>query len=228
LIELLVAIAIIAIFAALILPTGHPGSHNRVRQVACAAHLRSIHDNFAGWARQHERKYPMQVAEKDGGSRDWIPSGSVAVHFLALTNSGLTWNRQYTAPGTNRVSIVTHHGLDLVRLLCPGDRERRRTSLHLYYGTNIADADISYFLNLDAEDARPIRALAGDRNLEFEGKPVPPSLFNFSQFAVPGWTGTNHSTKKGNVLFTDGHVEFLRSLGKAVNGQSHTNRLAIP
>jgi len=78
--------------------------------------------------------------------------------------------------------------------------------------------------------------LAGDRNLEVNERPVTPGLVLLTSKLSVGWAEGLHfsptiSGSGGNILFADGHVEYLKP--KALNREfqredSATNRFAIP
>lgn len=89
LIELLLVICVIAVLAALLLPFND--AHNRARIINCQNNLKGIDESFVAWSQKHDGKLPMQVSSNEGGTLDFIQSGNVSIHFLALTNSGLTF-----------------------------------------------------------------------------------------------------------------------------------------
>lgn len=205
LVELLVIIGIIAVLAAMLLP---PVSGKwKAQQINCANNLKMLDQSFVASFHDHNRRLPMQVPLKDGGTMDLIPSGSAVVHFLALTN----------------------YGIEPKRLICPSDTRW----IYDKPISELTDTNISYFVGVDAKINDPKSIFIGDRNLEVNGTPTKSGLLELAPKTLVGWTKELHyskssSTAYGNILFADGHVEFLKS--KALNSafQSGTNRLAIP
>src|SRR5438067_1740720 len=93
LVELLMVIAVIGVLASLLL-TSLAGAQARARQTACMNNLRQIGLGFAGFAGDHEGKYPMELSERLGGSQEFnllnvvgnTPFSRTFQHFAALSN----------------------------------------------------------------------------------------------------------------------------------------------
>jgi prepilin-type processing-associated H-X9-DG protein len=239
LIELLVLICVIAILAAMMLPA--TGGKWKAQQISCAINLKNIDENFVAWSQSHDGKLPMQVESKSGGTRNFVESGSALVHFFVLTNSGRTFVHHdivgYSQDGTNyqRINSYTNYGIEPRCLACPSDE--RRDSIYLKKSVSeFTDTNISYFVGVDAILNNPKSILAGDRHLQIDGLSTKPGLLDLTAKSPVSWSEELHYSKStttagGNILFTDGHVEFLKS--KALNSafQSQdltTNRLAVP
>jgi prepilin-type N-terminal cleavage/methylation domain-containing protein/prepilin-type processing-associated H-X9-DG protein len=234
LIELLLVIAIIAILAALFLPTsGGPG---KARMIICAHNLKTIGNSFTAWSQEHEGKLPMQISITNGGSMEFIASGSAVVHFQTLTNSGLELvergTKYFIRDGKNAYEpySIINHGMKRELLVCPSDTSRRDS---IYLTNSIADmvdTNISYFVGLDASLSNSNSILAGDRHLQAGGEPIKPGLFVVTPNLSLGWTKELHpSLQQGNILFADGHVEFSKKPSAAFQQQGlGTNRLAVP
>jgi len=236
LIELLVVIAIIAILAALLLPTDY-NKKGRAKAAQCAFELKTIGNNFSIWSQEHWGKLPMRISITNGGTMELIPSGSAAVHFLTLTNSKLAFVESGTRWITNTNGrdlyvpySTTNYGLKRDLLICPSDTSRRDSIFLKKSFSEVTDTNISYFVSLDASLNNTNSILAGDRHLQAGGEPIKPGLFTVSPNLTLSWTKELHpSFQKGNVLFTDGHVEFVKKLNFTVQSQPPaTNRLAIP
>jgi len=236
LVELLLVIAIIAILAALFLPT--VGVRGGERRVLCAYNLKRIGNSFTIWSQEHEGKLPMQISITNGGSRELISGGSAVVHFQTLTNSKLKFVHQDSKLISRdgkvlyEPYVITNWGMEPKLLICLGDANR-------YYSidlkssiADVADTNISYFVGLDASLNNPNSILAGDRHLQAGGEPIKPGLFAVTPNLSLGWTKELHpSLRQGNILFADGHVEFLNTKGvnwALRNQNAATNRLAIP
>jgi hypothetical protein len=206
-VELLIIVAVLALLVALILPAtrrarinGGPTCYSNFRQVGLALSL---------FARDNNNRFPPQVAVNNGGSMELIGKGNPALHFQTLSNyvSGYWY---------------AFH--------CPADHPRQPATK----GSALKVQNVSYFLSMDATPETTNAVLAGDRNLQLAGKPVKSGLFTLLNGADVGWTGEIHSAPsgwlRGNVLFSDAHVENLgTNLPAVIRRQAlPTNRLAIP
>jgi prepilin-type N-terminal cleavage/methylation domain-containing protein/prepilin-type processing-associated H-X9-DG protein len=192
LVELLVVIAIIGILVALTLPAIGIATR-RVQRVGCANHLRQIGIAFN-----------LFTDNTDLNRRHTFP-------FLQLGNTA--FSPSYHSLNTNHALLVHKTTFPLLRinnelgaprvLHCPSDRRRAQV---LRYGNVNTNITISYFANLFAEPQNPKSVLAGDRNL------VPFTSGGHTTLVIDkdskvSWTSEMHN-RKGNLLFTDAHVEF--------------------
>ena len=181
LVEVLVVLGIIAILAALLLPA-LVGGKMRAQRVWCESNLRQTGLAFHLFAHDHGGKFPMAVSTSDGGSREFAENGRLVNgnfyfgfrHFQALGNN----------LGTPKI------------LICPSDTRLVATNF-----AALQNANVSYFVGVDAEFSRPMSVLAGDGNLATTG-----TLLRGASGGRLAWTSTQHRFK-GNVLFADGHVE---------------------
>jgi prepilin-type processing-associated H-X9-DG protein len=242
LIELLVLICVIAILAAMMLPA--TGGSRKAKIINCAFNLKYIHESFATWSQSHTGKLPMQVVSKEGGTLDLIPSGSASVHFLVLTNSGRPFVHRvveaYLQDGTNQQKIIVHtnYGFEPKCFHCPDDDRRDEWIYNRKTNSipELVDTNISYFVGVDATLNNPKSILAGDRHLQIDSMPAKPGLNDLKAKSPLGWTEELHyskstSTAGGNIIFADGHVEFLKS--KALNSAYQAQglpaaRFAVP
>ena len=239
LVEVLLIIVIIAILAAMWLPAD--GGKRKAQRINCMFNLKQIDESFVAWSQEHDGKLPMQVSSKDGGSLDFIQGGSAVSHFLALTNSGLTFDHHdivsYSQGGKDypKINTYTNYGIEPRLLVCPSDNRsdwiyRKKTNAEL------VDTNISYFVGIDAALNNPKSILSGDRNLQVDNLPAKPGLLVLTPKSSVGWTEELHFSNSiansgGNILFADGHVKYLKpkALNSAFQTQdSATNRLAIP
>jgi len=181
LVEMLVVIAIIALLAALLLPA-LTASQMRAKRITCESQLRQIGIAFQSFAHDHNGKFPMQVAASDGGSREFAPGGPVA-------NAPFYFGFRNFQPlaGILQTPAV---------LICPADTRLPATNFAALQNSNI-----SYFVSVTADYSRPMSILAGDGNLATTA-----SLLRAAAGSRLTWTAAQHRFK-GNVLFSDGHVE---------------------
>jgi prepilin-type N-terminal cleavage/methylation domain-containing protein/prepilin-type processing-associated H-X9-DG protein len=198
LVEMLTVIAIIGILAALLLPALEQAKA-RAKRIQCVGNLREIGLATHLFANDHGGKFPTQVSTKDGGSLEFVTAGYQIArprhfyfsyrHFLPLAD----------ALATPKL------------LACPADLER-------WSATNFTQFDnwnLSYAIGLVADPINPMAVLAGDRNLPACHSCTPNPTLGRLQIDLinpllnsppPYWPPDLHS-RKGDILFSDGHVE---------------------
>jgi prepilin-type N-terminal cleavage/methylation domain-containing protein/prepilin-type processing-associated H-X9-DG protein len=194
LVELLTVIAVIGILAAMLLPTLQQAKV-RAQRIECVGNLREIGLATHLFANDHGGKFPTQVSTNDGGSLEFVTVGNQIArpqrfyfsyrHFLPLA------------------SVLTTPKL----LVCPADLERWPATNF----TRFNNWNLSYAIGLVADPINPMAVLAGDRNLPACHWCTPNSTLGRLQIGLidsppPYWPPDLHS-RKGDVLFSDGHVE---------------------
>ena len=203
-VEVLVVLAALALVA-LVLAPALVRAKAKAQRISCISNLKIISLSFRIWAGDQTNLYPMQVAGIFGGTKEYEATADIFRHFQVLSNE-----------------LATPYVL-----VCPADRSHRRSP---DFHTNFSNANISYFLGLDATEDHPDGWLAGDSNLEVAGQPVQPGLLHLWTNSPAGWTAERHG-RCGNLALADGSVqqltnakvrEMLSQTGMA------TNRLAIP
>jgi prepilin-type processing-associated H-X9-DG protein len=203
LIEILVVIAVVAVVIAIMLPLRL--SPYRPPGSGCLNHLRQIDLGFLLYAGDNQGKFPIQFSITNGGTMEFL-------------------QRNQTFPQYQKLS---EYNPNLGILVCPTDKNRRQA---IDYKT-MADTNLSYFLNADVSTNNPASSvLAGDRNLEADGQPVPSGLFSMSTKMDLRFTRDLH-IRAGVLAFADGHVEFCRTtnLNSLIRSQNlATARLSIP
>jgi hypothetical protein len=201
--ELLVTVACLALFAAILLPAFEKEKAKAIR-IACISRLKNVGISFRIWSTDSTDRLPMQVSVTNGGTMEWTTNGSVVPHFLAISN------------GLSTPKI----------LICPADRTRRAAAT---FSSSLTETNISYFLNLDAREDFPSAVMSGDRNLT--NIPSAGSRWvNITTNSTIGWNKEMHS-EAGNVVRGDGSAsQFTNGSARAVIEvpDGTTNRLAIP
>jgi prepilin-type N-terminal cleavage/methylation domain-containing protein/prepilin-type processing-associated H-X9-DG protein len=190
LIELLCVIAIITLLAALLLPALGQATA-RARRIQCIDHLHQVGVGFVNFANEHDGHFPMAVPASAGGS-------------LELARGG------YLLPGDfyfsyQHFQVASNELVTPKLMVCPADTRVPATSF-----ATLSNANLSYFIGVNAEFARPTSILAGDRNLTNDYA-APSSLIRLGQNHSLRWTEELHRFK-GNLLYSDGHVEQKNNL----------------
>jgi prepilin-type N-terminal cleavage/methylation domain-containing protein len=210
LIELLVVVAIVAILAAMYLPTRTHG--DKAPLAACLNNLRQVSLGSIIWADANTNQFPWEVSTNTGGTQELIEQGNAAAHTLPITTN-------FNYPRL---------------LICPTDKSRHAATNF----TSFSNANLSYFISLSASLKSPspsFTILAGDRHLSLNKQAVKTGLFETTNSAALGWTTELHNSTKnsprGVLVFADGHGEVVKGpkLPEVFQRQSiATNRLAIP
>ena len=185
LIELLCVISIIALLAALLLPAVGQAKA-RARRIQCINHLRQVGVGFVSFANERNGQFPMAVPASAGGSLEFARGGY-------LIQSKFYFSYRHFQAASNE--LVTPK-----LLVCPAD-----TRLPASGFATLSNTNLSYFIGVNAEFARPASILAGDRNLTNDYA-APGTLVRLGRNYALRWTDELHRFK-GNLLFSDGHVE---------------------
>ena len=217
LIEVVSVIAVLCVLTALLLPSlarpkrGLPGAQ-------CVNNLKQIGLAFRCWALDNNDKFPMQVSVTNGGTRELVESGDVYPHFLVMSNELNTPKILYCAMESDRSRIVAS----------TFDRAVAAGADHQLPFTN--NINVTYFVGVDADQARPQMLLSGDDNFTVSGKKLPSGLLKVWSKSPVEWTSNRH-IYGGNVGMADGSVQRFSTskLREALGGNGEaTNRLAFP
>jgi prepilin-type N-terminal cleavage/methylation domain-containing protein/prepilin-type processing-associated H-X9-DG protein len=200
LIEMLVVISIIAVLAAILLPALSSGKR-RAQRIQCIGNLKEIGTAFQIFAHDHRGKFPMQTPVAEGGSEEFVMAG--------MNISG-TFYFSYRHLQTLAGELVVPR-----LLICPADL-RREPALSF---NSLQNSNVSYFVNAYADYDQSLTTLAGDRNIT--------NAAGATASLVRGtyglrWTRELHSFK-GNVLFSDTHVEQLNNVQVSLPGATVAN-----
>jgi len=110
-------------------------------------------------------------------------------------------------------------------LFCPADSDRRAAESWANYSATNA----SYFVSLSAKESVPQAFLAGDRNMQVNGK-LASRLLPLTSNDVAVWTGDIHADQ-GNIAMGDGSVQQMTSArlkGSVRDLGGITNYLVFP
>jgi len=208
LIELLCVMGIIALLAALLLPAVSQAKA-RAKRIQCVDHLRQVGIGFVSYANEHGGHFPMAVPMSAGGSLEFARGGYLIEHDFYFSF------RHFQAVSNELVTPKV--------VVCPSDTRLPAASF-----ATLSNQNLSYFIGVNAEFARPSSILAGDRNLTNDYA-TPATIVRLGPNSALRWTEELHRFN-GNLLFADGHVEKKTSVGlrSAVGQVPAIAALALP
>ncbi len=202
LIEIVCILAALMLLVVLLLPfLARQASH--AQRVTCSNNLKQIGLAFRTWSLDGDENYPMGASVRAGGVKEYAETGAVYMVFQVMSN-------ELSTPKI---------------LVCPWDTNRTYATGF----TNLSNAQISYFVGLDAVETQPQQLLSGDRNLTNEPIARNPYV-SISNSTTLGWTKAMH-WEKGNVGFADGSVWAFTNGSPTLTARlpaGSTNRLVIP
>jgi hypothetical protein len=171
-IELLLILLVLALLILVLWPSVRQA---RGRQV-CVNQLRQI--AVAGFMSNNGYGLSTRWGTNKNGTKEYIETGEVFRHFLAMTN-------ELKTPKI---------------LVCPTDKQRTRAT----HWTNFSNQKLSYFLAVDVVDFSPQMLLAGDRNIT-GGLLTNRNLMLLWSNSSAAWSSQLHK-KFGNIALADGSV----------------------
>ncbi len=185
LIELLVVISILAILAALLLPTLGKAKL-QAKRANCVSNLQQLGIAFHSFAHDHNGKFPMHVSTNDGGTL-----------ISALGTNGVP---NEIAPAYRHLQALSNELVTPKILICPADT---RTAAEKF--AKLQNENVSYLVAVNAPLGKSTAVLSGDRNI------VAATATGILQTSLDEnphvrWTDEIHRGQ-GNLLFADGHVE---------------------
>lgn len=203
--ELLVVVGVTSFLGALLLRaqvSPDATSAAKMRRIHCVSNLKQVGLSFRMWSNDHDDKFPMIVPAAKTGSMESIESGNSAGHFLVMTN-------ELYSP-----KILT----------CLADDRKVVTNF-----SKFTKANLSYFVGLEADEARPEKILSGDRNVT-NGLPANNSVLELPPDQAAGWTEKIHA-EAGNLGLSDGSVTQVSTphlRERLVKSKDPRNRIQLP
>jgi Tfp pilus assembly protein PilE len=199
--EIFIVVATIALLATLLIPTG-PRCKARPERFACVNNLKQVGLAYRLWSADHSDQYPF-ASTNATSSMAFATSPQVFRHYAIMSN-------QLNTPKI---------------LVCVTDAKKTKAPDFV----NFANANVSYFVGLDAIPTDPQRFLSGDRNIT--GGTLSHGFMRFlTPTSTAGWTADMH-VNAGNVGLADGSVQQMTpaTLQKQLQIQTlPVIRLAIP
>lgn len=183
LVALLVIVAVIAILAAMLLPA-LASAKRKSSYIGCVNNLKQCGLAFKLWEGDNNDKYPMDVSTNRGGTMEYADGANTFRHFQVMSN-------ELSTPKI---------------LACPMDTRKAA-----YNFSRFKNANVSYFVSLNAAEAFPQEFLDGDRNLTADNEPEN-GILKLSPGQRVGWTSAMH-VNNGNIGFADGSVQQFTSSG---------------
>ena len=201
--ELIICIVIVFLLVVLLLPQFSSRPTERASRINCMSNLKITGLGFRMWSYDHNDQMPMMVSTNRRGSMEFIATGEVIRHFLAISN-------ELSSPKV---------------LACADDKGvKRATNFSLLTSKNV-----SYFVGLDADETKMQMLLSGDRNIT-NGLPPNNHILQATGPDTFGWTKAIHNNA-GNIGLADGSAAqtTTTTLRRQLTDPSNaTNRLALP
>jgi prepilin-type processing-associated H-X9-DG protein len=203
LIEVLVALIVVIILAAVLWPSN---TERKGAMLSCVNNLKEIGLALTMYADDNNGRFPLQITATNTSTTEFNYSNHVFPRFQVVSNE---------------------LGREPKLLICPFDTTRQAAASF----ETLNDSNISYFFNADADrNSSTNSILSGDRFLENDGQSVNSGLFTLTTNLNMSWTPSIHKGG-GNVLWSDGSVQQTASAGLRSIVRSQllaTNRLLIP
>jgi competence protein ComGC len=202
LVEVIVIIAVITFFAALLLPALNKGRGNHSR-INCVSDLKQIGLAIRIFGNDHGKEFPWRVPLGKGGAEERVRTGDPSYQFLTMTNE----------LGSPKV------------LACASDASVSKTGNF----TGLSRKNISYFLCLEGDESSPNNLVSGDRNIT--GGVLMNRLYVLSTKGAKASWGKDIHQLAGNIGLSDGSVQQMTTSGVNKQLQMMTNeviRLLVP
>ena len=176
--EVLVVVCIVGLVAALLLAS-LARKHARSARISCIGRLKNIALSAKVFANDHN---------------DWLPG--------RFFEQQIRSNAPVAVPEAWPVFQIMSNELATPRsLVCPADGRRPAADF-----ASLRNANVSYFISVDADNATPEAWQAGDRYLEVGRVPLPTGLQTLTTNPALSWGPRAHA-RAGNLAFADGSIQ---------------------
>lgn len=184
-VEVVVLIFTLFVLTALLIPALAVSSVKHGR-LGCTNNLKQMGLGFRIWEGDKGDKYPMAVANTNGGAMESLAAGNVTAVFQVMSN-------ELSTPKI---------------LACPNDLFHRAAPDFQH----LTAKNVSYFLNSAASEANPEDWLCGDDNFEIGHLRVKSGLLEITSNTPVAWTLDRHKYS-GNIALADGSVISMGNYG---------------
>jgi competence protein ComGC len=199
--EVIIVVGVIFILFIVFGP-GLSRARQKAARISCVSNLKGVNISFRIWANHSDGLYPMSEKFKEPTLRVDAFEGRMFRVFQVMSN-------ELSSPKT---------------LVCPADDRVAAPDW-----ASLANVNLSFFIGLDAMDARPNMLLTGDRNLMRDGQLLS-GVVPLGTNSSVAWTREMHR-QSGNIGLADGSVQpvttYLLRRQLAHTGEG-TNRLVFP
>lgn len=200
--ELMLILAILLVFVALLLPFIVPRKHPP-RSMGCMQNLKQVSLAFQLWANDNGNVFPMQTFTNAPGEPKFANASECFRYFQILSN-------ELSTPKV---------------LICPPDARRSATN----FNSDFDNSRISYFIGMDATASNPHSLLTGDNHLT-NATPLANGVMLFPSNR-PAWWPQGRHNDRGNVALSDGSVELISAkqiTARLTASGRATNRVLFP
>lgn len=215
LLEVLLVVACLAILAAVFLPALAKPTNCTL---GCVNNLKQVGVAFRTWAIDNGDKYPMAVPMTNGGTMELVGTRVVYAHFQVMSNE-LSTPKILVCPGDSGQRVIASTFDSAIPPRSPNTVPF------------VSNTNVSYFVGVDADQARSSMFLTGDANISLDGRSPRSGLQSFSTNSDVSWYQPRHEKgTKGNIGMADGSVQqaSTKELRKLLRDSGATNRLVFP
>jgi prepilin-type N-terminal cleavage/methylation domain-containing protein len=181
LIEVMVVVVVVVLLFTLLLWPAVSKMRDHDQRIRCVNNLKQVGLAAYVWIDDHSGKYPMEISQTNGGTREFSTGANAFRHFQIMSNNLST------------PSI----------LLCPADSDRHRTLASNFW--SFSNSNLSYSIGIFADQTNGKPILSSDRDLT-NGLPFRNGILDLPTNQPVGWSSQLHKNC-GNLVFGDGSVE---------------------
>ena len=149
-------------------------------RINCVGNLKQIGLAARMYANDHNDQFPFQISTNLDGTLERTNATDAYLHFALMSD-------YLVSPKV---------------LKCPADNNRTQATSFAFFG----NANLSYFVGLDADEAKPQSILSGDRNIVGGGTTHLRGWGAETATMRAGWTNGLHEGH-GNIALGDGSAQ---------------------
>jgi prepilin-type N-terminal cleavage/methylation domain-containing protein len=187
LLEVIVVVTVVVSLFVLLLWLALSKMRAHDQLIRCTNNLKQVGLAAYVWKRDHGDKLPMALSETNGGTMEFITGANAWRHFQVMSNE---------------LSTPTI-------LFCPAESDRGRTPATNF--SSFGNANLSYFVGVDATNSIFNAMLSGDHNIT-NGLPLKNGILELPPKQAARWTSKQHK-QFGIVVLADGSVQMIGTNG---------------